>query len=155
MKRLESQGETVSFQISMRERFLLMQALHRYPMLPGSHHRISRTQSADMTEAQDLLDEALAEQRLSLKNKIAELFTDGKCLKTGPDGCVMTLTVTQRELLLQCLNDIRVGCWVALGCPEEIQRKSTPHTDVNIKHLMMMDLCAYFQYGLIHGNAAE
>jgi hypothetical protein len=155
MKRLESQGETLTFQISMRERLLLMQALHRYPMVSPSHHRISRTQSSDMAEAQELLDEALAEQRLTLKSRIAALFTDGQCLKTGPDGCVLTLTLAQRELLLQCLNDIRVGCWTALGCPEEIQRNSAPHTDVNIKHLMMMDLCAYFQHGLIHGNVGD
>jgi len=155
MKRLESQGETLSFQINLRERFLLVQALHRYPMIPGSHHRISRAQSAGMDEAQHVLDEAIVEQQAMFKTKIAELFADGRCLRAGPDGCVLTLTVAQCEMLLQCLNDIRVGCWIEVGCPEEIQRKTIPQTPENIKHLMLMDLCAYFQYGLLHGNAAE
>lgn len=155
MKRLESLGETLSFQINLHERFLLLKALQRYPMLPRSHHRISRTRSAGMEEAQILLDEAIADQRQTLKTRIADFFKNGQCLKTGPEGCILTLTMAQRELLLQCLNDIRVGCWVELGCPEEEARKTIPQTERNIKHLIMMDLCAYFQHGLIHSNAPE
>lgn len=155
MKRLELRGELLSFQITLRERFLLLQALHRYPMLPGSHHRISHVQTPELAEAQKLLDEAIAEQHLTVKTRISELFTDGKCLKPTPHGCILTLTQAQRELLLQCLNDIRVGCWIEIGSPEEDQRKAISRTERNVKHLMLMDLCAYFQYGLIHGNNGQ
>lgn len=155
MKRLESQGDTLSFQLSLRERFLLVQALHRYPMLPVTHHRISRSPSTEMVEPQKLLDEAIEEQHQTVKSKVSDIFKNGQCLKTSPDGSILTLTITQRELLIQCLNDVRVGCWIEIGSPDEDQRKSIPQTDHNVKHLMLMDLCAYFQYGLIHGNVPE
>lgn len=155
MKRLDPRGELLSFQITIRERFLLLQALHRYPMLSAAHHRISHVQTPELAEAQKLLDEAIAEQHLTAKIRISELLTDGQCLKTTPHGCTLTVTSAQRELLLQCLNDIRIGCWIEIGSPEEEQRKAIPHTESNVKHLMLMDLCAYFQYGLIHGNNRE
>lgn len=155
MKRLESRGEILSFQISLRERFLLVQALHRYPMVPGSHYKISKIQSTEMVDPQILLYEAITEQHLTVKARIAEILADGQCLKTGPSGSILSLTMAQRELLLQCLNDIRVGCWIEIGSPEEDQRKEIPRTENNVIHLMLMDLCAYFQYGLIHGDTHE
>lgn len=152
MKRIEASGEALVFQLNGGERHLLRKALQLYPMVPASHHHVSRgPEYSVIVESQRLLDEAMADQRVGYKRKIDTLFRPGGCLKKTAEGYRLVLSATDCEWLLQVLNDIRVGCWLELGSPEEGQEPTLPSPTRGMRLKLVMDACAYFQYHLIKG----
>ncbi len=152
MKRVEASSEALVFHLNGGERLLLRKALQLYPMVPASHHRVSRGAVCSVIiESQHILDEAMAEQRLCYKRKIDALFRPGGCLKKTPEGYHLILSAADCEWLLQVLNDVRVGCWLELGSPEEGQEPTPPSSSRGMRLKLIMDACAYFQYHMIKG----
>ena len=120
MKLLRASPDRFVFYITKREQPLLFETLALYPLVPPAHHRIARPgQLTEQEEAQRMLDEALAEQRRENRAQFLALLKDPKQLRETSRGLELTLSPTQMEWLLQVLNDVRVGSWLALGEPEE------------------------------------
>jgi hypothetical protein len=61
----------------------------------------------------------------------------------------MALTEHQIEWLLQVLNDIRVGSWLALGSPDEKQGKQLRLNLQSAQYLWTMELCGQFESALL------
>ena len=150
MRFFKTDGDHLVFQLGRREKDLLLELLKMYPVVPESHHRISNaTDSPGMAANQKLLEEALAEHRNEKKAELQAMLDDPQRFRDSPSGYRLYLTPYQVEWLLQVLNDVRVGSWLALGSPDEKQGKQLHLDTSNARYLWAMELCGHFQVALL------
>lgn len=129
---------------------LLHSLLKQFPFTESQPPQISRS-PADLhaAEREKLLKESLAEHRKELKSAARRLLALEK-LRPWKKGHLWTLTPPEREILLQIMNDIRVGCWYALGQPGELDpdpdAKLTPQ---EFAWRSLMHMAGYFEHYLI------
>lgn len=150
MKRAAADEKAITFQLSNREREVLIQILQAYPVVPPAHQPVSKElKNPHMAEFQHLLDEALAEQRAANKRHLDEWLAVPERFQKIKGGHRFKLERSDSEWLLQVLNDIRVGHWLRLGSPEPCDLK--PHK-LGLKRLPMwltMEMCGYFQMTIL------
>lgn len=131
------------FQLSVREKKILFETLKLYPLVPATHHRLSKTARDRSEENQQLLDEALAEQRTANRRQLEALLNAPARLKKSGNSFRLQLTSSEMEWLLQVFNDIRVGSWLALGEPDEDQPPEI--TPENFRYAVAMEVSGAFQ----------
>lgn len=148
MKLLRAGKDGHVFHLGQREQQLLLETLKLYPLVPASHHRLSKRHNARQSdEDQRLLEEALAEQRQANRQQVMAMLNEPKRFRAIKAGFELTLTPPQVEWLLQVLNDVRVGSWLALGEPEPGEEPEV--TKQNVKYLLALELCGLFQSVLL------
>jgi hypothetical protein len=148
VKVIRSTKDRLVFHLGRREQQLLLAVLKLYPCIPPAHQPLSKSAGLPDPEAsQQLLDEALAEQRTESKRQLQALLSDTQRLQEHPDGWRLSLSASEVEWLLQVLNDIRVGSWVSLGSPEKKLGKLTKTT---APRLWAMEMAGFFQMDLLH-----
>ncbi len=149
MKLLRSAKDKLVFQLSRREKDLLLSVLQLYPRVPSAYQAISKKAILpDQKASQALLDEALAEQRAENKKRLQALLEAPRRFEETDHGWHLTLTAVEVEYLLQILNDIRVGSWIILGSPEERLSRLTAK---NAPHIWAMEMAGSFQMHLLEG----
>ena len=157
MNCVDFDGERFVFQMNKREKYLLIHTLSLYPLIPPAHHRIATSgESTEGATDQQLLDEALAEQRKENKRQLEMLLKETGRFKEVQGGCEFFLNKPQIEWLLQVLNDVRIGSWLALGSPDEKKGKTAQLTEQNAQFMWFMEFAGYFQMLLLramHGDA--
>ncbi len=148
MKLLRADPTGHIFHLVRRERQLLLETISLYPLVPAAHHRLSQSQIAGQSEEnQHLLEDALAEQRQENLRQVLAMLKDPRRFREIKSGFELTLTPPQIEWLLQVLNDVRVGCWLALGEPEPDQEPEI--TEQNAKYHFALQVSGMFQSGLL------
>lgn len=153
MKLLQSDKDRLIFRLSPGEKTVLLDVLKLYPRVPPAHHRLSRGEETDDdAERQRLLDEALAEQRARNKRQLQALLQRPETFQRADGGWRFTLRRGDFEWLVQVLNDVRVGSWIALGSPEQLPRQFAPD-GANASHVAVMEIAGLFQMALL--EAAE
>jgi hypothetical protein len=136
------------FHLGRREQQLLLETIRLYPLVPASHHRLSKDgQGPDADENQRLLEAALVEQRQENRRQVLAMLNDPERFRETKSGFELTLTSPQIEWLLQVLNDVRVGSWLALGEPEPGEVPAV--TKENANYLLALELCGIFESGLL------
>lgn len=145
MKLIRSDAKGFAFHIDSREKRLLCEILKLYPLIPISHHRLTLSNDPADTADQNLLEEALSEQRQLNKENLLAMLAEPNRFKTVPAGFRFSLSSEQMEWLLQVLNDVRVGSWILLGEPDEKKGKDVHLTEENAHYLWSMELAGYFQ----------
>ncbi len=152
MKLLRREPGMVVFSLGKRQKRQLLEVLSLYPRVPSTEYKISRNGLPDMAEGQRLLDEALAEQRTENKRLLRDFLADpGRFPAAAP--WTMRLPDTSLEWLLQILNEVRVGSWVAIGSPEGgvlsvLSAKTAPD-------IWAMEIAGYFQACLLEAITGE
>lgn len=150
MHLLRSEGDQFVFEVGKRETRLLQDTLKLYPLIPASHPQVTRSSEGDQIESsQRLLEEALAEQRAGNRKQLDAMLSEEGRFKPFKTGFRLTLNPQQVEWLLQVLNDVRVGCWLRLGQPDEKKGKNINLTPDNARYLVFMEACAYFESVLL------
>jgi hypothetical protein len=140
----------LEFQISAREEALLLAVLRLYPALETSHHRISQVPESAGSSEQRLLEESMAQLQAAHRRKLDELFlAPRRFFKNDPGGRRLVLTGEQLEWLLQVLNDIRVGSWLRLGCPDLEKPAPMPMSRASARALQAMHISGQFQIALL------
>lgn len=115
-----------------------------YPLVPVAHHRLAGPDSpAHSDENQRLLEESLAEQRQENRRQVRALLNQPQRFRATPDGFQLALAPADVEWLLQVLNDVRVGSWLALGEPESGEEPKL--TEQNAGSLLALEVCGRFQ----------
>lgn len=148
MKLLRTGKTGLIFHLGPREKQLLLETLELYPLVPASHHRLSRKDDPSQSdENQRLLEESLAEQRKENRQQVQAMLSKPQRFREIKVGFELTLTHSEVEWLLQVLNDVRVGSWLALGEPE--QGKEPKVTKENASYLVAMEVCGMFQSFLL------
>ena len=148
MKLLRTGKTGLVFQLRLREKQLLLETLELYPLVPASHHRLARKDDPSQSaENQRLLEESLAEQRQENRQQVLAMLKKPQRFREIKGGFEVTLTHSEVEWLLQVLNDVRVGSWLALGEPE--QGKEPEVTKENASYMVAMEVCGMFQSFLL------
>jgi hypothetical protein len=133
------------FHLGRREKNLLLALLRLYPRVPPAQARLSKSAQVD-SASQQLLEEALAEQRAQNQKQVAALLSDPARWSERQGGWGLSLKPGEMEWLLQVLNDIRVGSWILLGSPEhqiaELDEETAPH-------LWAMEIAGTFEIPLL------
>lgn len=151
MKLLRATQKKFQFEIDRTEKHLLFHVLKLYPAVPASHHRLSKDRHIpNRDENQHLLDEALKAQRIEQRKQIESLLKDPHRFVEFEDGYRISFTREEIEWLLQVLNDVRVGSWIALGSPDQQAEFKKRLTKQAIPHLMAMDVAGFFETNFLH-----
>lgn len=150
MKLLSADKNQFVFQIGKREKDLLFELIGRYPQVPAAsaRHRVSTKNTGD-AEQQRLLDEALAAHRQQSKRQVLAMLNEPKRFHADSTGYRFTLSPPQVEWLLQVLNDVRVGSWIALGSPDTEKGERVPLNAKTLPHLWPMEAAGHFEASLI------
>ena len=144
MKLLRSNKCGLTFHLGRREQSLLLETIRLYPLVPAAHQRLSKSGAGDKPEEnQRLLESALAEQRRENRRHVLAMLNEPQRFRAVKSGFELTLTSPQAEWLLQVLNDVRVGSWLALGEPEESEPPEV--TEQNAQFLLALELSGLFQ----------
>jgi hypothetical protein len=141
-----------SFQIDEREKRLLFEVLGLYPLIPASHSRLSK--SEERAEDEQLLEQALAEQRRAHKKKVQAMLKAKSRFRANKQGFCFSLKAAQMEWLLQVLNDVRVGGWLALGSPDGALEILAALNEKTAPYLWAMEVAGHFQMVLLKAMSA-
>lgn len=148
MKLLRTGKSGLVFQLGPREKQLLLETIALYPLVPAAHHRL--TVQGDVPASDDdqrLLEESLAEQRRENRQQVQAMLDKPRRFRETKSGFELTLTQPEVEWLLQVLNDVRVGSWLALGEPEPGEEPKV--TEQNAPYLLAMEVSGMFQSFLL------
>ena len=153
MKLVRSTKTRLVFDLGQREEQMLLRLLKLYPCVPPAHHVLGKAcQLPDSEANQQLLDEALAEQRAQNKKQLQALLADPNRLEHTESGARLSLSPAEAEWFMQVLNDIRVGSWILLGSPDGKPLELTP---AKAPHFVAMERAGYFQMQLLEGLERE
>ncbi len=146
MKLIRTRREKFIFAINPQEKLLLDEVLNRYPLVSATHHRLSRKSNiAQPNDHQRLLEESLAAQREENRKNVRAMLDQPGHFKTTAAGSQLTVSGPEIEWLLQVLNDVRVGSWIALGSPDPEQDKKIVYHKDMLPHFQMMELAGAFE----------
>jgi hypothetical protein len=147
MKLADHSSNRWCFQLNHQEANLLRGLLSKFPLSPVAGHPFSKSDdSAGAADRQKLLNESLAEHRRDLKRLARDLLRE-EHWRPSPQGPLLLLSSEAREILLQILNDIRLGCWQALGEPDDLEQLAP--AEPLTSHRTLMDLAGYFEMNLL------
>ena len=155
MKFLRIEDGKFVLEFAPEEKALLLHLLNLYPLVPESYHRLTKDKKLpEREENQQLLDDALKAQREQNKKEILALVSEPGRFTEADKAAQAAFTRAELEWLLQVVNDVRVGCWIALGSPGyEIRKKARPDKD-SLRQMMFMELAGAFEMfflGVING----
>jgi len=145
MRLFQANHEGYGFEFSRREKELLFEVLSLYPLIPAAHHRLSRNPGPGDDENQKLLDESLAAHRQETRQRVRDLLANPRCFQAHGGGYGWLASRGEMEWLLQVLNDVRVGSWLALGRPSLPPPANLPSTPVALMHRRAMDIAGGFE----------
>jgi len=149
MKQLRFRENLFRFRLERVEALQLKQLLANFPFTPPVPARISKTDSRDEAwEREQLLQESLAEHRAELRRQARALTGPGHLMELKTCWR-LTLLPEERELLLQILNDIRVGCWQALERPAELRVPNPTKYPRQYALMALLHLAGGFEHHLI------
>jgi hypothetical protein len=146
VKLIRSGKEQFTFSLYKREKLLLFHILQMYPLVPVTHHRLSKGEKGGaQDEDQHVLEEALTESRRENRQRVLALLAE-RFHQTAKEF-EFTVAVPEIQWLLQVLNDLRVGAWIALGQPDELQVSEINET--NAPYILAMEAAGQFQFQLL------
>jgi hypothetical protein len=146
VKLIRTRREKLVFEISLPEKRLLFEVLKLYPLISATHYRLSKTaKTAKHDENQRLLEESLAAQRQENRKNVRAMLNEPGRFQAAASGFQLTLSGPEIEWLLQVLNDVRVGSWVALGSPVPEPGKQTTFDEKTVPRFRMMELAGAFE----------
>jgi hypothetical protein len=148
VKLVKADAQRLSFEIGRNERLLLFQLLALYPMIPAHHQLLSRGEARP--EDQAMLEAALAAQRAQNKRRLDKMMKAATRFRRCRRGWRFSLRRTEAEGLLQVLNDIRVGAWIRLGCPDPPGAVLTNLDARTTPVFWAMEVAGRFQMALLH-----
>ena len=149
MKLIKQSGGNWHFALHQNEFDLLCHLMKKFPHTERAPVKISKTdRNPKSVEREELLNESLVEHRKELKRWAVNLIAGNK-LKISKKRHLLTLTAEDREILLQILNDIRIGCWRALGEPESLELQQFDCSVQELRYRNLMNLAGYFEHHLI------
>ncbi len=146
MKLIRTKREKLVFEISLSEKRLLCEVLKLYPLISPTHYRLTKAaRTAKHDENQKLLEESLAAQREENRKNVRAMLDEPGRFQAAASGFHLSLSGPEIEWLLQVLNDVRVGSWIALGSPDPEQGKKIVFNEKILPHFRTMELAGAFE----------
>jgi hypothetical protein len=138
------------FEIAEKQKALLFTVLRLYPATSPGRQQLSKSGAGG--DAQELLETALAEERSANIKAVAAMIESNSRFRKTESGWQFSLSAAQIECLLKVLNDVRIGCWVAMGSPDgqdEILAALSKDKLRNSPRLWAMEMCGHFEMVLL------
>ena len=146
MKLIRAKREKFVFAISPQEKNLLDEVLKLYPLISATHHRLTRKSNVvQPNDHQRLLEESLAAQREANRKSVQAMLDQPGYFQTTAAGSQLVVSGPEIEGLLQVLNEVRVGSWIALGSPDAEPDKKIGFNKKMLPHFRMMELAGAFE----------
>jgi hypothetical protein len=146
VKLIRSKREQLVFEISLSEKRLLSAVLKLYPLISATHHRLTKSaRTAKHDENQKLLEESLAAQREENRKNVRAMLDEPGRFQAAASGFQLTLSGPEIEWLLQVLNDVRVGSWIAIGSPDPERGGKILFKEKLLPHFRTMELAGAFE----------
>lgn len=146
MRLIKAEGDHYTFRLGLREKALFFEVLKHFPSVPLSYHRLTRSDlSPGDRSDQALLEEALGAQRTEDGQRVQLLLGHARRFAVDGTGWRVVFTREELEWLLQVLNDVRVGSWLKLGCPDPDEGTTPKLTPETSKYVVLMDLAGHFE----------
>ncbi|MBI5383891.1 MAG: hypothetical protein HZA90_04310 [Verrucomicrobia bacterium] len=156
MKLASKEPDRLVFTMSRRERSIFQEVLQHYPLVPVSHHRLSRQgRGAAQSSDQELLEHTMAAEKDQRKGQVAALLGDSPRFTATGNAWRIAFSREEAESLLQVLNDVRVGSWLRLGCPDPDEGKTPELTSENAPYVFLMELSGHFECELMEALEAS
>ena len=148
MKHLRRDDSRFVFHLMAREKIWFCEILRRYPLVPLSHHRLSR---GPTTQAHDekLLEEAMSALKETRRQQVRQLLESAERFVKCPRGFELALTREEMEWLLQVFNDVRVGSWLHLGSPDPEAGQALDTNPAHLIDVALMELSGQFECVLL------
>jgi hypothetical protein len=151
MRLLKRAGDRLVFRMSGQEKKLLEKVLSLYPLKTGETALLSREADPRWEEANQMLDEGLKEHRSELAGWLGRRLCEGRAFERAGTAWRLVLEGEDADRLLRVLNELRVGSWVKLGRPDDLDRLRPDKMPVALAPLhWLMELTGQFQMVLIH-----
>jgi hypothetical protein len=146
MKLLRSEDGEFEFEFATAEKSLLLHLLGLYPAVPVAYHRLTRNKKIpNQVENQQLLDDAIQSQRQTNQEKIISMVKTPGRFRDDEDSSRAVFQRGEVEWLLQVLNDVRIGNWIALGSPDAPHERPLRRDKKSLRHLMLMEVAGGFE----------
>jgi hypothetical protein len=146
MKLLRRDGDEFEFEFAPVEKGLLFHLLGLYPAVPAAHHQLTKGRKIpSQAENQELLNEAVKSHRAENQRAVLALLNDAGRFTGGKEGARAVFQRGEVEWLLQVLNDVRVGHWIAAGSPNLQQEQKLQHDKQALRKVMLMELAGGFE----------
>jgi hypothetical protein len=142
--------DEVVFLLSPAEKQAWTDLLKLYPIQSAVVQPRDRPNAAERA----LLEEALSAQRRKHRAELEQSLLKEQLFVPEGDRFKVTLSAAHIEMMLQVLNDLRVGSWYALGCPDQLARKHIAPSDADFRHVWVMELSGHFQMALLEACGA-
>lgn len=156
MKLIRTDKDKFLFALGRKEKGLLCELLSLYPVVPAAHHRLSKSAKiGKQDENQRLLDEALAAQRRENKRQVLAMLNEPGRFTQTDSGFRLALSPPQMDWLLQVLNDVRVGSWIALGSPGTEPGERIPLNDQTTPHVWAMEAAGFFEMAVVEAMSGQ
>jgi hypothetical protein len=152
MTLVRTQDGRFRFRLGSRDFELLSETLRQYPATPVDHHRLSRSSNpAAEAGGQAMLEEFMRSEKQQHKQRIDRFL---KSIAPEPSTSaaprVLTLSRDDLEWLLQVLNDVRVGSWIRLGCPDTEPGKRPKLAKTQVPVLATLEIAGHFECVILH-----
>lgn len=156
MNLVERNGSGLVFSLGAREKGYLERLLGFYPLMPDTGAVLTRdTGNEALAEPAQLLQESLRHQRAENARWLSERLSAGAAWSPEGERWRLALDGADAERLLQILNDLRVGAWTRLGCPEAGGEDDLVQLPERARFYAVMMLAGQFEMELIHGMHDE
>jgi len=134
---------------------MLLVVLGSFPLMTRRQSLSKSGDAAEMDEAQRLLDEALRERQEAMRIELEAWLKAPDRFRQVEGRLEWHVETSRHEWLLQIFNDVRVGAWLALGSPEDLEAAHQNATKESIRQLALMDMAGMFQTTLLLGESPE
>lgn len=139
------------FRLESKERELLLSVLEFRGQFPRRGLSISRDPdtAAELAEAGQDLISSLTAHRESVAKSVDQMLKDPVRCRAIPGGHELLMDSDQVHRLLQALNDVRIGAWETMGCPDFESAVKPKIGSKGVVGLWVLQLTALFQSRLL------
>lgn len=148
MKFTGRQGGCLRFTTSRAEHDMLRWLFGHFPLQDARTRSLCRRNDPKLREADALLRETLAEERRAQQRWLRERFGD---VPAGDGPVELRLEPGEAERLLQAANELRVGAWQRLGCPENLDDPGGPESPERLQWQTIMEISGIVEMVLLAG----
>ncbi|HMO63947.1 MAG TPA: hypothetical protein PKE47_01750 [Verrucomicrobiota bacterium] len=148
MKFTGRQDGRLCFTLSRAEHEMLRWLFSHFPLQDAGARSLCRRDDAGLRETNAWLREALAEERTALKQWLRGRFG---AEPAGEGPVQLRIEPAEAERLLQTANELRIGAWQLLGCPENLDDPGGPETPERLQWQALLEMAGIVEMVLLAG----
>ena len=146
MRVFEKTDSALVLELGVAETDFLKQILSDYPLAANESRRFSAFADAgEVWENTTLLQSSLREHAQTNRAKLRLWLDSPETWKHFPDRTLLFLKTEDCSWFLQILNDLRIGSWRKLDCPEQEELDSIEINRENAHPLLAMKVSGFLQ----------